>query len=733
MMTSRNPTGENRDRRPILALAGAMIFPALAFWFFTTFTQQLFSTKGSLAGLKHLSGLSHIIAQHPTSGTAIVICLVLALICWIIAARNVNREDWILFFQGRTGTAILLLSVALCQLPIYLTPGVLDRTDPLCHVNAMEEAAANYRLGQWPVYTFHYANGATLGLQYPPLRTFLGGLVALVSPAGGDFDYELLSAATHLFLLIGFYRFLRLWNFSRPACALPALTLAGCHQMLVYFLSGSLPTQMSSAFALWCFVSLVRWFRSGKWRHGAACGYWLGFALLAHPVTALFTGYFLALFGGGLLLPASPGERKKIASQIWIPPLFGVLVALPYLVSLVAFRAYDTYRPENVAVFQDKNLHLIANFKWIFKYFHAQPVSAPTGEYVSVIVFILAAIGLIKLFRTPSSSRSSLFSGYALSCLIFFGIGAIIFYGRDTAPVMAIPGVKLLKVYNRSFIFFSLGLGLLAARTLDDLFRGRRHLWLLAIGLLLLLEQAPYWIRPAYFFLPDNLRFHAADFSGADRKTSSFMVIFPLSAGGDGNREDVFFHRAGFSGVSPIEHEEQPMPGRESEIFHNTISDLKDTTGAQPIMDRLKWLRVTDVVWRRDSLPVIDLSSFGQVRTIANGLDLHLNGPIMERALRTVKLQTVPADLQPDGTTLLPIGFSPFLHCTLNDQSGAQIPLLNRGGYASISLPLAAGTGLLITAVTPWYQSLAIWISLCFILVAGFYLITAHSRRKSAA
>ena len=721
--------------RSALAIGGKLIFLALAFWFFTAFTQELFSTKGSLAGLRHLSGLGRLVSQHPLDGTAALLCLILALVCGFVAMRKSNREERALFFQSRRGTTILLLSVALCQLPIYFTPGVLDRTDPLCHVNAMEEAASNYRLGQWPFYTFHFANGATLGLQYPPLRTLLGGMTALLSPAGGDRDYEFLSAGTHLLLLVGFYRFLRLWNFSRLACALPALTLAGCHQMLVYFLSGSLPTQMSSAFALWSFGAMVRWFQSGKWRHGAAGGYWLGFALLAHPVTALFTGYFLVLLGGGLLLDASPGDRKKIVFQSWTMPLCCALVALPYLVSLAAFRAYDIYRPEKIATFQDKNLEIISNFKWIFKYFGPQPAIPTSGEYVSLVIFILAAIGLIRLARLSfsRSKNGSSFFGYGLACLIFFGLGAILFYGRDTAAVRTIPGVMLLKVYNRSFIFFALGLGLLAARPLDDLVRRRHYLWLLGIGILLLLEQSPYWLRPAYFSLPDNLRFHAADFAGYDRKTSSFLVVYPDSGGGCGNREDVFFHRLGFSGISPIDFEEEPEPAREAVLFHNDLGKgrVVDLPAMQAILQRLEWFRVTDVIWRRDIPPTVDLGTFGRVRTITNGLDLHLDGPTMERDLRTVKLQIAPADRQPDGTILLPIGFSPFLHAAPSAQPGSEIPLQNRNGYVSIASPLAAGTGLIITAGTPWYQSLVTWISLFFILAMGFCLATA--RRKPSA
>ncbi len=666
---------------------------ALSFVSFSVLSHQILSTKGSLGGL-HAKAVS-VLSGHPFIA-AVSLLFFLGFVIYFLSILRTGSP--VGYLQTRRGAAMLLISAGLCQLPIYFTARPVDAGDLLCHVNAIAEASASYRAGEWPFYTFRYANGTTLGLQYPMLRTLLGGALNLLLPAQTDLNLEFLCAAAHLFMLAGLYRVLRTCRFSRLACALPALTLTGCHEMLLYYISASVPTLVASALAVWAFHACLRWFQSGKLRHALRTGYWLGLCVLAHPVTALFTVYFLAPPFFFALFRAPGQGRQHLLAQAAGAGLLTGLVAFPYLVSLKTLGPFNTYQPGQISAFQDSVVRIGENCKWVVKYL-AAPTREEAGEYISLILFALIAAGWITHGRRfiASARKSGTFYLSFAACL-FVG-GAILFYGRDSPLVSAIPGVKLLKVNNRSFIFFAAGLALAAAKPLDLWLRRPR--WIGLLMLLLFLEQCPYWLRPAYFSLPENQRLRAADFATYPLSTSSFLVIWPQGAGNTGDREDYLFHSLGYSGISTLDHEEQSQPGLEVNAFHSSLAVVHSPSEAAAILQRLRWLRVTDVIWRQDVPMSIDLRSFGEVRPVTNGIDLHLAGPTMERGLREARLSIVPDDLQPNGTTLLPVGFSPFLHCWQADQPDREIPLMAQNGYTAIARLLPAGTSLILKARTP--------------------------------
>ncbi len=722
-------TARNSDTWTALGVA----FIPVSFCILASLAHQLLPEKGSFGMVTHPHELLHFLTRHLFAAVLALLSAVCALVCLGLARRESGTAGILDFLNGRRGAALLLLSIGACQLPLYFTGGLMDYSDPLCHVNALMEAQANYRMWEWPFYTFHFANGTTLGLQYPMFRTLWGGMFACVSPFGPDVDYQILSAATHLFLMVGLYRLLRAWRFTRLACVIPALTLAGCHQMLVYYLAAAFSTFISSAFAVWCLEALARWFSSLRLRHGLACGFWLAFAVLGHPVTGLFTAYFLIPPILYFIWKGAGGEPKRFLIQGCGAAALSVAIALPYLVSVLAFKGFNSYHAGNVTAFQDSVVGIASNFAWINKYAGGQRRHGEeTGEYISVILsgFILAGLAqwLFERFAGRRGTIGQRCFGFT-ALWLFFG-GAILFYGRDTALVSAIPGVKLLKVNNRSFVFFAMGLALMAAKPIDRLVRGGHSSWILCLGALLFLEQCPYWLRPTYFSLPISQKLHADDFKGYDHETSSFLVIWPVSAVGLAIHEDVAFHRGGFSGISSIDKEERPVAGSESEEFHARMAAVTSIADAQAEINRLKWLRVTDVIWRNDALPSIHLESFGNVRAVTNGLALHLNGPNMERDLREARLRVAPADIQ-GSKTVLPIGFSPFLHCYSLVQPGSEIPLFNQGGYAAIDHPMPLGARLRIEAITPWWQSAVTWVSIVTTLCAGFVLLRRSAWRPS--
>lgn len=708
-----------------------LAFLALAFVLLAFFTQNLLPTKGSLGGIKDFHNLAREASLHPVSVAMIPVCGLLAL-GLIATAMKSGASPVLQYFQSRVGASVLLLSVAACQMPLYFCKGDMDAEDFLANVNALVEAAANYRSGHLPFYTFHFANGATLGLQYPMLRTLWGGIFTAVSPFSANTDFQILCALTHLFLIGGIYRLLRAGRFSRLASVIPAVTLAGCHEMLLYYLSSSFATFASSAFATWCFQALVRWFSSLRLRNALAAGFWFGLAILSHPVTGLFSFYFLLPPLLYFTATCSPRDRHRVIGHAFGSGLLAAIIALPYVASVIFFSRYNTYHAGAVTSFQDGPVRIFQNFRWITKYFGGNSSGVESGEYISVILVVLALAGVwIILSRARvlnPSDRSA--RNFVILTFWFFCAGAILFYGRDLLTM--IPGVKLLKVNNRSFIFLALGIAMFSAISVDYLLHTGRARWIACLGLLLFLEQSPYWLRPTYFSLPESQKLNAGDFASSNPRTASFLVIYPANGGGCGTREDVAFRRAGFCGISPIDEEEAPATGHETRILHDRLALVETVAEAQPMINRLKWMRVTDVVWRSDAIPPIDLSQLGATRPVTHGMAVHLNSPLMDRELRAVRLSVVPADIQ-GSRTVLPIGFSPFLHCHLSDSPQQEIPLSSQEGYCAIERPVPAGTQLTFTASSPLWLRLLTYVSLVASTIGGFLLLNRNFVHKTSS
>ena len=492
--------------------------------------------------------------------------------------------------------------------------------------------------------------------------------------------------------------------------------------MLVNFLSAALPTQMASALCCWIFYAVLMWLQRLEFRKAVLLGFLMGLTFLAHPVTALFTCYFLLPIIIYALWKSNNSQRRLYVRQGFFSILCFLCIALPYFSSIVLMNRYNTFKPTTVSAFQDVVQPLASNFQWLLKYTKYAISYSKTGEYISVLLALVSIAGLVLIFQARRTMlrevKTFQYLGIYLVSLLFFG--AVLFYGRDLSVVGLVPGVALLKVYNRSFIFFALGMSLPAAWALHHLIRRGYGKWVVLLGVLLLFEQAPFWIRPTYFSQPESQRFHLSDFAQADKKTSSFFVVINVNAGGCANQEDVFFHRNGFSGISAIESEEQSIIGLMSQQFHREMSQLKSIEEARPYLERLKWHRVTDVIWRQDALPPYSLDGLGKTSQITNGLRLQLDSPRMERSLRTVSLSVAPEDLQADGTVTLPIGYNPFLHAKIGNRN---LDLTNRYGYVSIREALPIGTIVNLQAVTPTWLSLTAWISLFSTASLGGYLL----------
>lgn len=709
---------------------------ALSFWFFTGLTQRLFGQSKQVGRALHADLFLDLIRQ--SGGYVALSLFFLAVAIWGLwrLARDRSGTEAVSFLGTRTGATILILAVALCQSTLFFTPDRYDAVDAAGNVNSQSEAGALVHSGYFPYYTFRLVNGLTLGLQYPPMRSLLGGLANGINPGHEIFNIKLQSALFHLLLLVGIYRLLRVWRFERLACALVAVGMGGCHQTLVFYTSQGYATHGGVAFSIWTFAAYMKWMGSGRMRHALMMGYWLAVSTLCHPVQGIFTVYFLVPLFLYELFHSSWPRLKLFIQGATAVGCWGIM-CLPYIYSLIEFSRYNFYNANEVTSFQDRAPLFSRSFLWLFKYVltRSDDYGKTQGEYIGIVLSLLALTGLVILVRelilghvtAPAQKR------YAVIALILFGGGNLLYWGRDLALFSHVPFICLLKVYNRTFGFLAMGIALLAVRPIHDWIVAKRFTALAVFGVLLWIDLAPFWIRPAHFSIrPDEL-FEPSEFARYDRQTDIFYVLTDEKKNSPsiGTNEDVLFYRMGFSRFSPIDHEEQNVAAIESKQLRAGFAKLERSEDLKPLIERLRWFRVNHVVWKTAAIPNVELIPYGKVEAVTNGLMLTLDAPVMKRGLRQAELTVDRADLTPEGTVVLPVAYNPFVHVWLADDP-KELAISERDGYVQIGKPLPVGTVIRFEAKTPSGLLAVSWIGLFFSVGMGVYFLWPRRERVNA-
>jgi hypothetical protein len=186
---------------------------------------------------------------------------------------------------------------------------------------------------------------------YPPLPQ---QWVAVISPLFGlEMAYMVVQMAAILLLVVGVYRFSRLWVGPRAASiAALASVFLGSESFLVYS-AGQLATTFAAPIYLNALPYLYRWIRRGGWRPFVKASLLFTAAAAAHHATLLFGSFFfalpvlaLALFDreGGERLPVPVFAGRTLAIVAFVGAAIAV-VLLPFWIALIHYPVTQTPIP----------------------------------------------------------------------------------------------------------------------------------------------------------------------------------------------------------------------------------------------------------------------------------------------------------------------------------------------------------------------------------------------------
>ncbi len=234
---------------------------------------------------------------------------------------------------------------------------------------------------------------------YPPLPQ---QWVALVSRIMGlDMAYMAVQLAAILLLVLGVYRFSRLWVDPRAASfAALASVFLGSESFLVYS-AGQLGTTSAAPIYLNALPYLYEWVRRGKWRSFLKASVLFTAAAAAHHATLLFGSFFFAVPVLALVLLDRPngdgrngdrrddgdsgGERTGVSTfvvrTVAIAVVVGAAIAivlLPFWIALIHYPVTQTPIPH------PSRANYILSPQWGLNYF-----IVPYGALILALPFIV--------------------------------------------------------------------------------------------------------------------------------------------------------------------------------------------------------------------------------------------------------------------------------------------------------------------------------------------------------
>ncbi len=245
-------------------------------------------------------------------------------------------------------TYILLAAVAI-HLPLMLMQLPLKSYDTNFHI-----FFASHYVHHWfdPWNTKWFAGFSQT--TYPPMPQQWVALLSWI--LGLNMAYMAVQLAAILLLVVGMYRFARLWVGPRAASfAALATVLLGSESFLVYS-AGQLSTTVAAPLYLNALPFFFDWLRYGNWRSFLKAAVLLVAAAAAHHATLLFGSAFFALPVVALVLFDSKEDAESPATStsalvirlVSIAVVVGLAIAvtlLPYWIGLIRYPITQTPIP----------------------------------------------------------------------------------------------------------------------------------------------------------------------------------------------------------------------------------------------------------------------------------------------------------------------------------------------------------------------------------------------------
>jgi hypothetical protein len=360
--------------------------------------------------------------------------------------------------------SLLLMAAVAVHLPLLLMKLPLKSYDTNFHI-----FFASHYLHHWfdPWNAKWYAGFSQT--TYPPLPQ---QWVALASHIFGlDLAYMVVQLVAILLLVVGVYRFSRLWVSPRAAsvAALASIFL-GSESFLVYS-AGQLGTTSAAPIYLNALPFLFDWIRRGDWRSFVKASVLFTAAAAAHHATLLFGSFFFAL--PVLALAFFDGEEdERISTGAFVGRSTAIIltvsaaiavVLLPFWIALIHYPVTQTPIPH------PSRANYILSPQWGMNYF-----VVPYGALILALPFIFIRGSLAPRLRP-------LVLGFWVAFLLGLGgttpVGPIVL-GRAFnvltmerfsywATLLALPFVGLVaaELYQRFRAQAAVSLAVLAACT----------------------------------------------------------------------------------------------------------------------------------------------------------------------------------------------------------------------------------------------------------------------------
>ncbi len=291
--------------------------------------------------------------------------------------------------QRPISMSLLLMAAVAVHLPLLLMKLPLKSYDTNFHI-----FFASHYLHHWfdPWNPKWYAGFSQT--TYPPLPQ---QWVALVSHAVGlDLAYMAVQLAAILLLVVGVYRFAKLWVNPRAAsiAALASIFL-GSESFLVYS-AGQLGTTAAAPIYLNALPFLFEWIRRGSWRSFVKASILFTAAAAAHHATLLFGSFFFALPVLALaFLDRENGVRVStpafLVRTLIITLAVGAAIAivlLPFWIALIHYPVTQTPIPH------PSRANYILSPQWGLNYF-----VVPYGALILALPFIFMRGSMVARLR----------------------------------------------------------------------------------------------------------------------------------------------------------------------------------------------------------------------------------------------------------------------------------------------------------------------------------------------
>jgi hypothetical protein len=301
----------------------------------------------------------------------------------------VHKDESIATVTRPIPLSFVLMAAVAVHLPLLLMKLPLKSYDTNFHIFFASHYLHNW-FSPWNLKWYAGFSQTT----YPPLPQQWVALISRI--AGLDMAYMVVQFAAILLLVLGVYRFSRLWVSPRAASiAALASVFLGSESFLVYS-AGQLGTTCAAPIYLNALPYLFEWIRHGKWRSFLKASLLFTAAAAAHHATLLFGSFFFAVPVLALaILDRHTGERLStptfVLRAITITAAVGcaiALVLLPFWIALIHYPVTQTPIPH------PSRANFILSPQWGLNYF-----IVPYGALILALPFIVLRGSTIARLR----------------------------------------------------------------------------------------------------------------------------------------------------------------------------------------------------------------------------------------------------------------------------------------------------------------------------------------------